>query len=66
MGSLNEYPRRLNLCEEYLTGLPLADIDYTKLKEILQKEITPISDLRSDEDYRFAVCWNLIEGFVGS
>jgi CO/xanthine dehydrogenase FAD-binding subunit len=66
VGSLNEYPRRLNLCEQYLIGLPLADIDFTHLKNLLHKEISPISDLRSDEDYRFAVCWNLIEGFVGS
>ena len=65
VGSLNEYPRRLHLCEQYLKGLAIADIDYAKLKDTLQTEITPISDLRSDEDYRFAVCWNLIEGFVG-
>lgn len=63
-GSLNECPRRLTLLEEYLTGRELNDISKYRIEKILKQEITPISDLRSDKDYRFRVCLNLVEGFV--
>ena len=62
VGSLNEYPRRLIKMEEYLTGN--QNVNITELDEILKQEITPISDLRSDKEYRYQVCLNLIEEFV--
>ncbi|MFO7897097.1 MAG: xanthine dehydrogenase family protein subunit M [Candidatus Cloacimonadales bacterium] len=60
-GSLNEYARRLPLTEDFLRGQKIDQIDHTELKNIIQKEITPISDLRSDADYRLHVFYNLIE-----
>ena len=59
-GSLNEYARRLPLTEQYLLGKNKAEIDIDKLEQILKLEVTPISDLRSDKEYRFQVCLNLI------
>lgn len=64
VGSLNEYPRRLFKVEEYVTGKALTEIDFNKVDEYLQQEITPISDLRSDKEYRYHVCVNLIRTFL--
>ncbi len=64
VGSLNEYARRLPQLEAYLTGKTKQQINLEKLKTILAKEITPISDLRSEKEYRFSVCLNLIRTFV--
>ncbi|MCF7794305.1 MAG: xanthine dehydrogenase family protein subunit M [Candidatus Cloacimonetes bacterium] len=64
VGSLNEYARRLPKMEEYLQGKAITEIDYNKVEEILNQEITPISDLRSDKEYRYHVCANLIRTFL--
>jgi len=62
VGSLNEYPRRLYKIEEYLASTNAPDS--VKLEELLKQEITPISDMRSDKDYRFQVCLNLLLEFI--
>ena len=64
VGSLNEYPRRLFKVEEYVIGKTLTEIDFEKVEELLSVEITPISDLRSDKEYRYHVCVNLIRTFL--
>jgi len=64
VGSLNEYPRRLFKVEEYVTGKTLLEIDFETVEELLNIEITPISDLRSDKEYRYHVCVNLIRTFL--
>lgn len=64
VGSLNEYPRRLDKLEEYLTNEIISELDKDKIDDLLKKEITPITDLRSDEDYRYQVCLNLILNFL--
>ena len=64
VGSLNEYARRLPKIEAYLLEKSVTEIDYHKIDEILNQEITPISDLRSDKEYRFHVCANLIRTFL--
>jgi len=64
VGSLNEYPRRLYEVEEYLKNKSVDEIDFSELEYHLKKEITPISDLRSDKEYRYQVCVNLIRTFL--
>ena len=64
VGSLTEYPRRLFKVEKYVTGKTLLEIDFEKVEEFLSMEITPISDLRSDNEYRYHVCVNLIRTFL--
>ena len=64
VGSLTEYPRRLFKVEEYVKGKNLLEIDFEKVEEFLSMEITPISDLRSDKEYRYHVCVNLIRTFL--
>lgn len=66
VGSLNEFPRRLPQMEGFLIGKSIKQIEINSISNILQKEITPISDLRSDKEYRFQVCANLIWSFLES
>ncbi|MDO9577010.1 MAG: FAD binding domain-containing protein [Candidatus Cloacimonadales bacterium] len=64
VGSLNEFARRLPKIEAYLLGKTVTEIDYNKIDELLNLEITPITDLRSDKEYRYHVCANLIRTFL--
>lgn len=64
VGSLNEYPRRLQLLEEFLINKQVDSLKIDEISEVLSKEITPISDLRSDKEYRYKVCLNLIRSFL--
>ncbi len=59
-GSLNEYARRLPETESLLTGKSRSEIFLEDLRDTLSKEITPITDLRSDSEYRFEVFFNLL------
>lgn len=61
-GSLNEYPRRLNNVEDFIKGTVLLRTE--GLRNSLAKDITPISDMRSDKDYRFEVCYRLLTSFL--
>jgi carbon-monoxide dehydrogenase medium subunit len=63
-GSLNEYARRLPITEKFLAGKSVENIDKKELKKVIQKEVTPISDLRSDSDYRLNVFLNLVESAI--
>ncbi len=63
-GSLNEFARRLYKLENYLIGKKITLLNYTEIKTILKEEITPISDIRSDKEYRFQVFYNLLENFL--
>ena len=64
VGSLNEFPRRLFKVEDYITDKTLTEIDFSRVENLLGKEITPITDLRSDKEYRYHVCVNLIRSFL--
>jgi xanthine dehydrogenase FAD-binding subunit len=64
VGSLNEYPRRLKKMEEYLTGKQVDKINFLQVDFFLRNEITPITDLRSDKEYRYQVCFNLLKEFI--
>jgi len=63
-GSLNEYARRLPKLEVFLTGKEINRIDFAEMEKVLQQEITPISDLRSDKGYRYQVTVNLLKDFL--
>ena len=64
VGSLNEFARRLPKVEEYLVGKAITEINYNMIDKLLTQEITPITDLRSDQEYRYHVCANLIRTFL--
>ena len=63
-GALNEYPRRLAAVEALLLATPLEQIARAALHEALASDVTPIDDLRSDADYRFETCLNLLESWL--
>ncbi len=62
-GSLNEYPRRLRNVEKYLSDNPLSQND-DALLIALQNDVTPISDFRSDKEFRLQVCFNYLRKFI--
>ncbi len=62
-GSLSEYPRRLRHVEKYLSDNPLTQNDEALLKA-LQIDVTPITDFRSDKEYRLQVCFNYLRKFI--
>ena len=62
--SLTEIPKRLTKMENYLLDKKLNELDLIRIEEILKTEITPITDLRSDKDYRFEVCLNMLRNFI--
>lgn len=64
-GSLNEYPRRLIHVEKYLNYLT-GSYDPQDLRQMLKKDVTPITDFRSDAEYRLQVCWNYLVRFMNS
>jgi CO/xanthine dehydrogenase FAD-binding subunit len=64
VGSVNEYPRRLKKVEDYLTGKQFTQINSLQTDFFLRNEITPITDLRSDKEYRYQVCFNLLNDFI--
>jgi len=63
-GALNEYPRRLSSLENIISAKSINEIRINEIVSVLQSEVTPISDLRSDKEYRFEVCLNLIKSFI--
>lgn len=66
VGSLNEFPRRLRQTEELLLEYELVGDDeiQAKIRRQASTEITPITDFRSDAQYRETVCLNLIEDYL--
>ncbi len=65
VGSVNEYPRRLRSLEALLQNADPRDLNLGDIDRAIRSGITPISDFRSDAEYREKVCLNLIHEFVG-
>jgi xanthine dehydrogenase small subunit len=54
---------RLRKTEEALSGKPLNESEFESAAEIARAEITPISDVRGDADYRFQLAENILRKF---
>jgi xanthine dehydrogenase small subunit len=54
---------RLRKTEEALTGKPLNEAEFDAAAEIARAEITPISDVRGDAEYRFQLAENILRKF---
>jgi CO/xanthine dehydrogenase FAD-binding subunit len=61
-GALSEYPKRLKHVEEFLHNN--TDIDEQLLLQALKQDVTPISDFRSEKDYRLQVCLKYLLKFI--
>jgi xanthine dehydrogenase small subunit len=54
---------RLRKTEEALSGKPLNESEVEAACEIARAEITPISDVRGDAEYRFQLAENILRKF---
>ena len=54
---------RLRKTEAALTGRPLNESEFDAAAEIARAEITPISDVRGDAEYRFQLAENILRKF---
>lgn len=64
-GSLSPFTKRLVNLEKAFENLTFKDVGlkFKDIEKILKEDIQPISDIRSTDQYRFAVTKNLIEDF---
>lgn len=63
LGGMAEIPRRAKGCERFLTGRAWSLEAVTQAAALLEKDFTPISDMRSSAAYRMQVCKNLLLRF---
>jgi xanthine dehydrogenase small subunit len=60
-GGMAEIPKRAIFCEKVLLKSLLNEETFNKAKEALEKDFTPISDMRASGSYRIEVAKNLLE-----
>lgn len=65
LGSIAPTPVRLNKAEEFLKGQRLDETVIKEAGKIVQKEISPISDLRASAEYRRYLAQVLVEEVLG-
>lgn len=58
VGSLAPTPKRLYKVENYINGC--QTVDKLEFESLIDGEISPITDLRANEEYRRTVCKNLL------
>lgn len=58
-GGVSAIPKYLGKTSEYLVGKKITNGMLIKANEILQEEISPISDVRGSEDYKRLLCRQL-------
>jgi xanthine dehydrogenase iron-sulfur cluster and FAD-binding subunit A len=54
---------RLRKAEAALAGKPFSEAEFEAAAEIAREEITPISDVRGDGEYRFQLAENILRKF---
>ena len=60
-GGMAEIPKRAVYCEKILSNSPLTEETVHKAKKALEKDFTPISDMRASRLYRLEIAKNLLE-----
>lgn len=63
-GSVAPVPLRCLRTEESLRRAQLDEVSVEKAKTVLEREITPIDDIRSTKNYRLKVSLNLLDDFL--
>ena len=64
LGSMAPTVRRLTHAEELVRGKVLTDDVIAKACELLERDVSPIDDVRSTRPYRLAVSKNLLRNFL--
>ena len=62
-GGMAEIPKRATNCENFLNNKNLSLDSFEKAKNFLEKDFTPIDDMRATKDYRIEVAKNLLIKF---
>ena len=62
-GGMAEIPKRATNCENFLNNTNLSLDNFEKAKNFLEKDFTPIDDMRATKDYRIEVAKNLLIKF---
>ena len=62
-GGMAATPKRASHCEEALNGSELSDETLRKAVAALERDYTPIGDMRASADYRRTVAHNLLRKF---
>ena len=62
-GGMAEIPKRATNCENFLNNANLSLDSFEKAKIFLEKDFTPIDDMRATKDYRIEVAKNLLIKF---
>ena len=62
-GGMAEIPKRATNCENFLNNTNLSLDNFEKAKIFLEKDFTPIDDMRATKDYRIEVAKNLLIKF---
>ena len=62
-GGMAEIPKRATNCENFLNNTNLSLDSFEKAKNFLEKDFTPIDDMRATKDYRIEVAKNLLIKF---
>jgi xanthine dehydrogenase small subunit len=60
-GGMAEIPKRAVYCEKILSNSPFTEETVNKAKKALEKDFTPISDMRASRLYRLEIAKNLLE-----
>ncbi|MDA0679751.1 MAG: xanthine dehydrogenase small subunit [Proteobacteria bacterium] len=62
-GGMAAIPSRASLCEQSLMGQEWSEASVSRAMQALDKDFSPISDMRSSSQYRRNVCRNLLRRF---
>jgi len=60
-GGMASIPKRAINCENILINSPLSNAIINKAKKSLEKDFTPITDVRASQKYRIEIAKNLLE-----
>lgn len=63
-GSLAPTVRRLKTVESYLAGRTLDDATVAEAASLLDRDVSPINDVRSTREYRLTVSRNILSSFL--
>jgi xanthine dehydrogenase small subunit len=64
LGSMAATVRRLTAAEEFVRGKPLDAATIARACELLERDVSPIDDVRSTRNYRMAVSRNIVRQFL--
>ncbi len=65
-GSVSPVVKRMSITEEFLKGKKLTTAVINEAKEIIAREISPITDIRSTKAFRVLITKNLLADYLSS